>query len=134
MSWAPRSVGAGGPGRAEQDRALTAGKTGAIDRGHPQVGGAGVKDDGELLGRGSDANGAEILHLWGGDSTAHGPGPPHLGFPQGPSLRWVPSPPPTFPLTVLLAFLCLSYASILQGPAWSPLLLEVFPDCSPVSR
>lgn len=40
--------------------------------------------------------------------------------------------PPTFPFPILLAFLSLFHASLLQGPVWSPRLLEVFPDCSPV--
>lgn len=39
---------------------------------------------------------------------------------------------PEFPFTVLLALLSLPNASILQGPARSPLLLEVFLGCSPV--
>ena len=68
-------------GPREGRGALTAGITEAVDGGHPQVGGAGVKDDGEVLGGGSDANGAEVLHLpgWGrhssvtGDSTAWPP-------------------------------------------------------------
>lgn len=44
---------------------LTAGRTGAVDRGHPEVGGAGVEDHSELLRGGADADGAEVLHLSG---------------------------------------------------------------------
>lgn len=63
VGWSPRT-------RAGQGQALTAGRTLAVDRRHPQVGGAGVEDDGELLRGGADADGAEVLHLPGWDSTA----------------------------------------------------------------
>ena len=43
---------------------LTAGQAFAIDRGHPQVGGAGVEDDGEVLLRGADGDGAIVRSLW----------------------------------------------------------------------
>lgn len=101
-------------------RVLTAGRTGAVDRGHPQVGRARVKDDGELLRGGSDADGAEVLQLPGGDSKVHGLGtlPRHPPWPlQGLSLGGRLSSLPAFPFTVLLVFLSLSYASILQDPA-----------------
>lgn len=32
--------------------------------GHPQVGGAGVEDDGEVLLRGADGDGAIVRSLW----------------------------------------------------------------------
>lgn len=56
--------------RAGQGQALTAGRAVAVDRWHPQVGGAGVEDDAELLRGGADADGAEVLRLSGWDGTA----------------------------------------------------------------
>ena len=53
----------------EGGETLTAGFAGAVDRGHPQVGGAGVKDDSEVLSGGADANGAEVLRLPGGHTA-----------------------------------------------------------------
>lgn len=66
-----------GQGRAGQDRALTAGRTGAVDRGHPQVGGASVEDDREILRGCSDADGAKVLHLagWGQHGSLTGGSP-----------------------------------------------------------
>ena len=66
---------------------LTAGLAGAVDGGHPQVGGAGVKDDGEVLSGGADADGAEVLRLpgaggwWWAGHTAHRLGTAQPGLP-----------------------------------------------------
>lgn len=43
---------------------LTAGWTGAIYRGDPEVGRARVKDNSEVLWWRANGDGAEILHLW----------------------------------------------------------------------
>lgn len=51
----PFPVGAPGP--------LTAGRAGAVHRGDPEVGGAGIKDDGEVLRWGANGDGAKVLHL-----------------------------------------------------------------------
>lgn len=116
---------------------LTAGLAGAVDGGHPQVGGAGVKDDGEVLSGGADADGAEVLRLpgSGGVHRTH-------SSPTGDSPAWHPRglslgplghilPPPS--LASLPLSLDPGHPSILQIPARSPFLLEVFPDCSPVN-
>ena len=62
------------PGEAGQKgRSLTAGITLAVDRGHPEVRGAGVKHHGEFLGRGPDVDLPKVLTL-GTDSTGSGVG------------------------------------------------------------
>lgn len=93
-------------GPREGRGALTAGNTGAVDGGHPQVGGASVKDDGEVLGGGSNADGAKVLHLpgWGQHSSVTGDSA--AWPPQGLSLGHL-GPPPAFPFTGLLAFVSL---------------------------
>lgn len=67
---APRLLGAMGTARAmpasprpEQVPPLTAGRAGAVHRGHPQVGGAGVEEHEELLGRRADGDGTDVLGL-----------------------------------------------------------------------
>lgn len=57
----------GAPGRITF---LTAGLADAVSRRHPEVGGAGVKHDGEPLGRGPDAHNPVVLCLQQG-GTAH---------------------------------------------------------------
>lgn len=42
---------------------LTAGRAGAVHRGDPEVGGAGIKDDGEVLRWGANGDGAKVFHL-----------------------------------------------------------------------
>ena len=54
---------------AQSDRAIwlrTAGdiENLAVDGGHPEVGGAGVEDDGEGLAGGSDVDRPVVLSLW----------------------------------------------------------------------
>lgn len=44
---------------------LTAGWAGAVHRGDPEVGGASVEDDCEVLRRRADGDGAEVFHLQG---------------------------------------------------------------------
>lgn len=44
---------------------LTAGCAGAVHGGDPEVGGASVKDDGEVLRWRADGDGAEVFHLQG---------------------------------------------------------------------
>lgn len=77
---APHLLGAMGTVRAmpasprpEQVPPLTAGWAGAVHRGHPQVGGAGVEEHEELLGRRADGDGAHVLSLpWGRGRVSRG--------------------------------------------------------------
>ena len=48
---------------------LTAGLAAAVDRGHPQVGGSSVEDDGEGLRRGADGDHAIVGQLVGQTKT-----------------------------------------------------------------
>ena len=87
---------------------LTAGLAGAVDGGHPQVGGAGVKDDSEVLSGGADADGPEVLRLpgvgggGGQDTQLTDWGLPSLASPGTVSgSSW---PHPASPFTGLLAF------------------------------
>lgn len=81
----------------EAGRALTAGETRAVDRGHPQVGGAGVKDDSEVLSGGSNADGAEVLSLrgwgWHGSRTGDSAAWPPWGLSLGHLFNPLPSSP-----------------------------------------
>lgn len=48
---------------------LTACRAGAVHRRDPEVRGAGVKDDGEVLRWGADGDRAEVFHLQGRESV-----------------------------------------------------------------
>ena len=52
---------------------LTAGLAAAVDRGHPQVGGSSVEDDGEGLRRGADGDHAIVGQLVGQTKTLMSP-------------------------------------------------------------
>lgn len=68
--------------RREQVPLLTAGQAGAVHRGHPQVGGAGVEEHEELLGRRADGDGADVLSLpWGSGRVSRGAELLKAGFP-----------------------------------------------------
>lgn len=54
-----------GSGQPRQVQVLTTGQTVAVSGGHPQVGGAGVKDDGETLGGRANADLPVVLGLVG---------------------------------------------------------------------
>lgn len=79
---------------------LTTGRAGAVDRGHPQVSRARVKDDLELLRRGSNADGANIGQLpgperndWGVTFPGHPQAPgclPLSGCPMSPEITFQP--------------------------------------------
>lgn len=51
------------PFPTEASSPLTACWAGAIHRGDPEVGGASVKDDREVLWRGANGDGAKVFHL-----------------------------------------------------------------------
>lgn len=51
---------------------LTAGRAGAVHRGHPEVGGARVEDDGKVLWWGANGDGAEVFHLQEGGGRGQG--------------------------------------------------------------
>ena len=53
----------------EGGETLTAGFAGAVDRGHPQVGGAGIKKDQEVLWRRPNADLAKVSSLGGEEGT-----------------------------------------------------------------
>lgn len=61
---------------------LTAGWAGAVHRGDPEVGGASIKDDSEVLWWGANGDGAKVLHLQAREGRK-----PAVGAVEGEGLR-----------------------------------------------